>query len=231
MTTDELCGATDAARQRDLTYGNPSFTDIAREWDARYAKDGYTYGTAPNTFLTSVVHLLPPGRVLSLGEGEGRNATFLAARGWTVHCVDASTVGLEKARRLAAERQVTVTTEVADLRSYAMGRDAWDAIVSIFCHLPSDVRRLLHRHIVDGLRPSGVLVLEAYTPRQLAYRTGGPPVADLLVSLDELRCDLDGLDLVIAREIERDVLEGRLHVGRSAVVQLVGRKPSQAGGG
>lgn len=204
-----------------------SLSEVATVWDARYAKEGYAYGTAPNTFLTSVAHHLPPGRILSLGEGEGRNATFLATRGWMVHCVDASAVGLEKARRLAARVHATISTEVADLAEYAIAGGAWDGIVSIFCHLPRAPRRRLHRQIAAGLRPEGVLILEGYTPRQLAHGTGGPPIADLLVSLDELRVELGGLDFVIAQEVERDVLEGRLHVGRSAVVQLVARKPSQ----
>jgi SAM-dependent methyltransferase len=204
---------------------------VAFEWDERYGKPGYRYGTEPNGFLRSVVDRLPRGRVLSLGEGEGRNAVFLAEHGCDVLGIDASSVGLAKARALAEEREVTIRTAVADVRTYPIEPASWDGIVSIFCHLHADDRPALHRRIVAGLKPGGVLVLEAYTPRQLEYRTGGPPVLELLVALDELRRDLDGLSLDIAREIERDVREGGLHVGRGAVVQVLARKPGRVEAG
>jgi SAM-dependent methyltransferase len=195
------------------------------EWDERYGKPGYTYGTEPNGFLRSVVDRIPRGRILSLGEGEGRNAVFLAQRGYDVLGIDASIVGLTKAQALAAECGVQIRTEVTDLRTYPIDPGSWDGIISIFCHLPEDDRQDLHRRVVAGLRPGGVFVLEAYTPKQLEYRTGGPPVRALLVSLGALRAELDGLRFDVAREVEREVLEGRLHVGFGAVVQVLGVKP------
>jgi len=199
-------------------------SDIAAEWDHRYAKPGYTYGTDPNTFLTSVAHRIPSGRVLSVGEGEGRNAVYLASLGHQVIAIDASAVGAEKTRRLAVERGVTVETVVADLTSFRIEPESWNGIISIFCHMPAALRRRVHGAVTAGLLPGGVFVLEAYTPRQLEYGTGGPPVRDLLVALSELRAELSGLDLEIAQEIERDVQEGRCHQGRSAVVQVVAVK-------
>jgi SAM-dependent methyltransferase len=198
---------------------------VGSEWDERYGKPGYTYGTEPNGFLRSVVDMIPRGRILSLGEGEGRNAVFLAKHGCDVLGIDASKVGLTKAQALAAECGVRITTEVTDVRAYPIDPGSWDGIISIFCHLPQSDRRDLHRRVVAGLRPGGILVLEAYTPKQLEYRTGGPPVQELLVSLAELRAELDGLRFDIAREVEREVHEGRLHVGFGAVVQVLGVKP------
>lgn len=198
--------------------------DAATEWNFRYAKPGYAYGTEPNRFLVSVADRLPPGRVLSLGEGEGRNAVFLAVRGHDVTAVDASEVGLAKARQLAAEQGVSISTVVADLAEYRIDH-GWDAIISIFCHLPASVRRRMHGDVAAALRPGGVFVLEAYTPRQLEFGTGGPPVRALLVSLEELRGELAGLEMIVARETEREVHEGRCHFGQSAVVHVVARKP------
>jgi SAM-dependent methyltransferase len=198
--------------------------DVASEWNQRYAKPGYTYGTEPNRFLVSVAQRIPNGSVLSLGEGEGRNAVHLAGLGYDVTAVDISEVGLEKARRLATEHDVTVSTVVADLATHQIEPRTWNGIVSIFCHLPATLRQRVHAAVVAGLRPGGVFVLEAYTPRQLDFGTGGPPTRELLVSLDELRRDLGALDLAIAQETEREVVEGRCHQGRSAVVQLVGIK-------
>jgi SAM-dependent methyltransferase len=164
--------------------------------------------------------------VLCLGEGEGRNAVFLAARGHSVTAVDQSAVGLAKASALAQGRGVALTTVVADVSTYPIGPQAWPAIVSIWFHLPSRLRRPVHRAIVAGLAPRGVLVLEAYTPDQLERATGGPPEADRLMTLAGLREELAGLEFEIGREVEREVHEGRLHDGRSAVVQVLARKPA-----
>lgn len=199
--------------------------EVGPEWNQRYAKPGYAYGTEPNGFLVSVAARIPKGRVLSLGEGEGRNAVHLAGLGYDVTAVDVSDVGLEKATRLATDQGVALSTVVSDLATYQIEPGAWDGIVSIFCHLPRPLRQQVHAAAVSGLRPGGAIVLEAYTPRQLDFGTGGPPVRELLVSLTELRRELGALELVIARETERDVVEGRCHHGRSAVVQIVGMKP------
>ncbi|WP_373054477.1 class I SAM-dependent methyltransferase [Thioalkalivibrio sp.] len=194
-------------------------------WDQRYTSDDYVYGTEPNEFLAEAIRgLNGGGRALCLGEGEGRNAVFLAGRGYEVHAVDASAVGLAKAERLARERGVHIVTEVANLEGYRIDPGAWDLIVSIFCHLPAPVRWALHREVVAGLRPGGHIILEAYTPAQLALGTGGPPDAALMMTLTELREELDGLHFELAREVEREVHEGRLHTGRGAVVQVVARR-------
>jgi len=194
-------------------------------WDERFAEAGWTYGTEPNGFLVTVVDRIPQGRVLSLGEGEGRNAVFLARRGYDVFGVDGSAVGLAKARRLAEEAGVAIATHLADLAEYEIAPGSWDGIVSIFCHLPAELRRRVHRQVVAGLKPGGVFVLEAYAPKQLQYGTGGPRTRDMLVSLDDARAELDGLAFEVVRETEREVHEGRRHSGTGAVVQVVAAKP------
>ncbi|WP_020677548.1 SAM-dependent methyltransferase [Geopsychrobacter electrodiphilus] len=194
-------------------------------WDERYQAEEFVYGTEPNAFLREAGSQLTPGRVLCLAEGEGRNAVFLAEQGHTVTAVDASAVGLKKAQRLAIERGVQIRTEVADLSVYKIEEEGWDTIVSIFCHLPKVIRTTLHKNISKGLTPGGLFILEAYTPAQLAFGTGGPPVKELMLTLTELRQDLADLDLEHALETERDVIEGSLHTGRGAVVQLIARKP------
>lgn len=194
-------------------------------WDERYREPGYAYGSEPNDFLASVADRIPQGPVLCLAEGEGRNGVFLASRGHAVTAVDGSAVGLEKARALAAERQVSLRTVHADLADYAIEPGAWAGIVSIWCHLPAALRVPVHRGVVAGLRPGGVLLLEAYTPAQLTHGTGGPKVADLLYGLEQLKQDFAGLAFEHAVELERDIHEGRYHAGQSAVVQILARKP------
>lgn len=201
--------------------------EIAPEpmWNQRYSQPDYVYGKTPNDFLVQVADHIPQGRVLCLAEGEGRNAVYLAQRGCTVTAVDASEVGLEKAQKLAAEQGVALETIVADLADFELEPGAWDAIVSIFGHLPPTLRAQVHRRAVAGLRGGGVFVLEAYTPRQLAFKTGGPPTADLMMELAILQQELVGLEFRHALELERIIQEGQFHQGLSAVVQVLGLKP------
>lgn len=199
-------------------------------WDTRYAEDELAYGDQPNDFLRQILDEISgsPGRALCLAEGQGRNAVFLAERGWDVCAMDASEVGLKRAQALAEARGVEIQTEVADLRDFAIEPGVWDLIVSIFAHIPPDLRAEVHGRVVEGLAPGGALALEAYTPKQLEMPgQGGPPVVDLMMTERELRDELEGLDFEIAREIEREVDEGLYHRGRSAVVQLLARRPQR----
>jgi SAM-dependent methyltransferase len=195
------------------------------EWDQRYASESYFYGTEPNDFLREQFELIARGgRVLCLAEGEGRNAVFLAGHGYEVVAIDQSLVGLQKVDRLAAAKGVRVQTVCADLADYTIEPDAWDGIVSIWCHLPHSLRAQVHRQVVWGLKHRGVFLLEAYTPAQLHYKTGGPPCAELLPTLQELRQELTGLDLVRAVELDRVIAEGQRHNGLSAVVQIIAHR-------
>lgn len=197
-------------------------------WDKRYDQKEYVYGTEPNDFLVNMAHHLPPGRVLCLAEGEGRNAVFLAGLGYDITCVDSSEVGLTKARQLARTKQVELNIEVADLAHYTLTKHAYNGIVSIFAHLPPMLRVKVHRQVVNALLPGGILLLEAYTPDQLNYGTGGPPRAEMMMQLSHLRKELHGLHFLHARELVREIKEGSLNNGNGSVVQIVAKKP---GGG
>lgn len=194
------------------------------DWDERFSEPGFTYGTEPNDFLASVSARIPKGKVLSLAEGEGRNAVYLASLGCEVTAVDASPVGLKKAADLASARSVAITTVLADLEEYDIGEQQWDGIIACYCHLPSPLRRAVHRASVAGLKPGGVFVLEAFSKKQLEYATGGPRSLDMLMSLEELKQELAGLRFDHAVEMERSVVEGNGHTGLAAVVQIFGIK-------
>jgi SAM-dependent methyltransferase len=194
-------------------------------WDDRYSAPNYAYGTEPNDFLQSVAGRIPPGRVLCLAEGQGRNAVYLASLGHDVLAVDQSPVGLERARELAASRGVKIATEVADLSNFIIEPGSWSGIVAIFAHLPPALRSRVFVAAVRGLASGGAFVLEAYSPKQLEYGTGGPKDVSMLMSLDALRAELAGLRIEHGVETEREIHEGEYHQGRSAVLQILAFKP------
>lgn len=190
-------------------------------WDERYNTEVYAYGTKPNKFLEENVNQIPKGKVLSLAEGEGRNAVFLAKQGYSVTAVDASIVGLNKAQKLAEENGVVIECVHADLANYDLGENKWDAIVSIFFPLSSALRKQLYKKVEVGLKPKGVFLLEAYTPAQLKHSTGGGNSADVMQTKESLRLELANLKFRHLIELERDVIEGSYHTGIGAVVQAI----------
>ncbi|MDF3064520.1 MAG: methyltransferase type 11 [Polyangiaceae bacterium] len=195
-------------------------------WDRRYASAEYVYGKEPSDFLAERFIELPVGGdVLCLADGEGRNGVFLATQGMRVTAVDNSSVGLEKAERLAAERAVALTTVLADLAEWDAGDARWDGVVSIWAHLPASVRAALHPRMARALRPGGVLLLEHYHPRQVGYGTGGPDDATMMLTLDEIHDAFPGWARVHTFEGERVVTEGSGHGGKSYVTQAILRKP------
>ena len=192
-------------------------------WNERYKAHEFLYGREPNAFLVEHVGLLR-GPVLSISEGEGRNAVFMASRGLSVLGVDCSDVALEKARSLAATRGVVIETELADLAEFEPMESHYGSVVSISAHLPRSVRDRLFPRLERALQPGGILLLEAYTEGQLAKNTGGPKNPDMLMSVEKLRRELPNLEPILAREIEREIREGAGHTGMASVVQYIARK-------
>ncbi|HEY9201689.1 MAG TPA: class I SAM-dependent methyltransferase [Gammaproteobacteria bacterium] len=194
-------------------------------WDERYSQAEYAYGKSPNDFLKQHIARLNKGRSLCLADGEGRNSVFLAEYDHDVVAVDQSAPGMQKARELAEEKSVSIEAVVADLADFTIEENCWDNIVSIFCHLPVDLRKQVHASAVRGLRSGGILLLEAYTPQQIQLGTGGPPVAEMTMTLELLQDELKGLEFLHAEEKQREVVEGLYHTGTGAVVQVIARKP------
>lgn len=193
-------------------------------WDERYGAADYMYGKEPNDFLKQNIDALPQGSVMCLADGEGRNSVYVASTGRDAWSVDLSTQGPRKTMQLAAERKVEVHAETADLATYDLGQNRWDAIVSIFAHMPKEVRADLHKRVISALKPGGVFLLEAYTPEQVGRGTGGPQDTSLTMQLEDLRMELTPLTFEIGHEIERSVVEGIGHTGMASVVQIIARK-------
>jgi len=192
-------------------------------WNERYNSPEYMYGTEPNSFLAENAGLLA-GPVLSLAEGEGRNAAFLASLGLDVLGVDSSDVGLAKAQQLAEAKGVRIRTEVNDLASYVPPVDHFGSVVSISAHLPSDIRRKLYPLVLKSLKVGGTVLLEAYSKSQLGRNTGGPKNPDELMDADDIQKEFPNCEVLLCQEIEREVIEGVFHTGLAAVVQFIARK-------
>lgn len=202
--------------------GNPEF----ERWQQRFAEPGYLFGTAPNAFLKSQAALLPKGgRALAIADGEGRNGVFMAEQGLDVLSLDFSPVAQEKARKLAAERGVTIRVERADLVSWEYPADTYDVVAGIFFQFAAPAERArIFAGIKRTLKTGGLLLIEGYAPKQLDYKTGGPSKIENLYTrelLEEAFSDFATLEI---REHDSVINEGAGHGGLSALIDLVGRK-------
>lgn len=199
-----------------------------QRWEARFAGEDYVFGTEPNGFLASCRGLLPAkGRALAIADGEGRNGVFLAGCGLEVLSVDFSPTAQGKARALAARRGVTLETLTANILAWDWPEAGFDVVAAIFFQFAGPEERAeIFAGIRRALRPGGLLILEGYRPEQLAYGTGGPKRLENLYTralLEEAFGDFDG---VVITEHDSVVEEGQGHKGLSALIDLVGRKPT-----
>lgn len=208
----------------------PAFTDPAGTWNRRFAEDGFLFGTEPNGWLRDHAGAWQPGqRVLSVADGEGRNSVWLAQRGLVVDAFDIAELGVAKARRLAAEQGVNVNFTVSDCDAFPWPEAAYDGVAAIFVQFADPaLRTRLFAHIRRCLKPGGTLVLQGYTPRQLVYRTGGPPIESHLYTEALLRAAFADMDITALHEYEAELAEGSGHRGHSALIGLVARRRPDA---
>jgi SAM-dependent methyltransferase len=191
-------------------------------WNARWGETLSAYGDLPNVFLAEEGHRIPPGgHVVCLADGDGRNGTWLAREGYTVTGVDASEVGVARARARGVEGY---RADVADLADWEV--PACDGVVSIYAHFPPALRVRVHTRAWEALRPGGVVLLEAFQPAQLARSSGGPKDEAMLYTEELLRGDFPGARFEILETATIELAEGPYHIGPAEVVRMVARKPS-----
>ena len=200
---------------------------MATTWDERYAGDEYLFGTEPNAFLVSQRHLLQPGLTcLAVADGEGRNGVWLAQHELKVLSVEGSRVALEKAKKLAERRHVQIDFEQADLEHWEWGEARFDVVAAIFIQFAGPaLRAQLFANIKRCLKPGGLLLLQGYTPRQLEFKTGGPPVAENMYTEVLLRESFGEMEWLHFAEHDGIIREGAGHHGMSALIDLAARKP------
>jgi SAM-dependent methyltransferase len=189
-------------------------------WNSRYQDEEYAYGIEPNTFFKSFIDANPPGKILLPAEGEGRNAVYAALKGWEVCAFDYSEQARSKALRLAREKEVQINYVVFDLMNLNMDNQTYDAIALTFVHLPSKIRRSVHRHLENLLKPGGKLILEAFSKEQLRKDSGGPRNEDMLYNMETLREDFRYLNIDNIEQLETELNEGKYHQGVASVIRL-----------
>jgi cyclopropane fatty-acyl-phospholipid synthase-like methyltransferase len=199
-------------------------------WEERYsAADDYVFGTDPARYLVEHAQHLTSGlTALAVADGEGRNSVYMAERGVRVTALEFAPTAIERAEALAHSKGVTV-----DFRQTDLLRDDWveegnyDLVVGVFIQFvgPEDRARQFDG-MKDSCKPGGLVLLHGYTPKQLEFGTGGPPFAENMYTEAQMRADFAGWEILECRAYEREVQEGRGHVGMSALLDFVARKPA-----
>jgi len=200
-------------------------------WDERYVGDDYVFGQDPNVWMAANEALFKPGMTALLpGDGEGRNGVWLAERGLHVTTIDASSIGVEKARRLAAARGVEIDIRVADLRDWEVPAATFDLVVLAFLHVGPDDRTGIHRKIARALKPGGLLLLECFTPDHLGYGKGGPKNTTMMFTEERLRDDFaDLLEIEHIEALKTELPASERHGGPAAVIRLRARRRADEG--
>lgn len=194
-------------------------------WNERFAKEDYAYGKEPNLFFKQEIDKLNPGKLLLLGEGEGRNGVHAAKLGWDVDAVDWSEKGKEKAEKLSNDFKVKLNYIINDLSVYNQKENYYDAVGLIFLHMNPELREDIHRKVVNSLKSGGVVILESYEKEQINNSSGGPKDLDLLYSLEDIFTDFSDLNIVTFSKETIELNESSHHHGQAEVIRYVGLKP------
>jgi SAM-dependent methyltransferase len=193
-------------------------------WDKKFSESGYFYGTEPNVFIKEWGQKIEKGDILTIAEGEGRNAVYLAELRNNVTTWDYSKVGIEKTKALAKSKGVTVNAELNDLENVEWPENNWNGIVNIFGHLPTALKERTFSGVKKSLKRGGLYITEVYSTKQIDYGTGGPKDIELLYEpqliLDTFK-DWRFIHFFYG-EVER--YEGEHHHGRCHVIQAVIQK-------
>ncbi len=174
-------------------------------WNLRYGAKDLLWSAEPNRFLVQEIDGLQPGRALDLGCGEGRNAIWLAERGWSVVGVDFSDVALDKARRLAAQRGVEVDWGLEDLLEFEPPERAFRLVAILYLHLPPPQFETVLTRAVDAVASGGTLLLIGHDARNLTDGYGGPQDPNLLWDPSALAGLVNDLEVVKAERVARPV--------------------------
>lgn len=199
---------------------------IGQLWDEKFSQEEYFYGYEPNAFIASKSSLLKPGgKVLCLGEGEGRNAVYLAKEGFEVTALDASAIGMEKALAFAREKGVSFQSELLDLEQWEP-KEHYDGIVTSYLHLEEPLRTKSFHKAISALNPQGYFIGEFFSINQIPRSSGGPKKPELLYTVKSLKeiFAAEGCEIVLLEECDVPLNEGKGHQGDALVIRVIVKK-------
>lgn len=200
----------------------------SNEWDKRYEEREFVWSIEPNRFVEAELQDVSPGEALDLASGEGRNALWLAERGWQVMAVDFSAVGMEKAQRRAEAQGLEVNWVLEDVLHFEPERGAFDLVLWSYLHLPEHERRLVVAKAREAVAPGGTLLFVAHDLSNLEHGYGGPQSAEVLCTPQDVVADLPGFDIIKAEVVAREVEENGQVVGIALDTLVRARKPTIA---
>ncbi|WP_108424826.1 class I SAM-dependent methyltransferase [Flagellimonas amoyensis] len=192
-------------------------------WNERYGEEEYVYGIQPNEFFKEQINKLKPGKILLPAEGEGRNAIYAASLGWDVVAFDISEKGREKALGLAADKQVKIYYSISDVLEFHSDSQ-FDAMGLCYAHFPAEIRKQAHLHLMQFLKPDGIVIFEAFAKAQMGKASGGPKNKEMLFSIEEVKTEFPDLDFKLLKEKTIELSEGNYHKGKAEVIQFMGVK-------
>ncbi len=177
-------------------------------WNKRYGATDLVWGAEPNRFVEEALRDVEPrGWALDVACGEGRNAIWLAERGWRTTAVDFSCVAIERGRKLAARRGLEVEFIEADLTSWVPEPGAYALALVLYLHIPPEQRRQMWAQLAMGLAPGGEFFLVGHALRNLNEGVGGPQDPSVLWEPGEIRAELQavGIRVLSAEHVRRSV--------------------------
>src|SRR5208337_2057474 len=203
------------------------FDNPLETWNALFARDDFHFGEEPNAFLRAQAHRMRHGSsVLCVADGEGRNSVWLAEQGFQVTAFDFAPNAVAKAKRLAQRRNVSVAHELGDAYTWPWTAKRYDALVAVFIQfLPPDSRGSVFAGMKSAVEPGGLFLLEGFRPEQVDHGTGGPPRREHMYTREWLETMFSGWEILVLKDYEAMIQEGKAHNGISALIDLVARKP------
>ncbi len=192
-------------------------------WNSKFSRDGFLYGIEPNSFIKDNSHLIEKNsKVLCLGEGEGRNALFLAKQGLHVEALDASDIGLKKLQKRALDENCAITVRHTLIENW-QALHKYDAIISSFMHLERNEQKDMFIKAIGALKENGYFIAELFSVDQINFLSGGPKDTNLLYELDELYKLFESLPCTIHKLSQEIVTlnEGNGHKGEASVIKII----------
>jgi SAM-dependent methyltransferase len=200
-------------------------------WNQRYADSELVWSATPNIWVEQLTQDLPPGKALDIAAGEGRNALWLAARGWQVTAVDFSAVALQRAATLAKERLgrnagALVTLE-ADLEAWAPPARSFDLVLVVYLHLPKQQRSAIMGAAAQAVAPGGTLLVVGHDLENLTAGHGGPQDPLVLYRPSDLAADIEPAELIVVRRetVVRSLTDGQGQPAEALDALVLARRP------